>query len=192
MSHLSAIEGEKNMVKKVLVIGTSPRLNGNTNILARAFADGAKEAGNDVEFLPLAGKRIGFCVGCWGCLKTKSCVVNHDETEEVVQKMRDADVIAFATPIYYYEMSGQMKTLLDRTNCLYTADYRFRGIYLLTAAEATSPDTPEQTIGRLKGWLKVFSKAAFKGMVFAGGTTADGTIKGHPEIDKAREMGQTV
>jgi len=177
------------MGKKVLIIGTSPRIHGNTNILAQAFEGGAKEAGNDVEFIPLAGKKIGFCVGCWGCLKTKSCVVNHDAAEEVVQKMKNADVIAFATPIYYYEMSGQMKTLLDRTNCLYTADYKFRDIYLLTAAEATNPDTPEHAIGGLKGWLKVFNKASLKGTIFAGGTTKDGTIKGHPEIEQARKMG---
>lgn len=180
------------MSKNVLVIGTSPRLQGNTNILAQAFAEGAREAGHTVEFIPLAGKRIGFCVGCWGCLKTKSCVVNHDEAEEVVQKMRDADVIAFATPIYYYEMSGQMKTLLDRTNCLYTADYHFRDIYLLTAAEATSDDTPEHAIGGLQGWLKVFNKASLKGNVFAGGTTDDGTVRGHKEIEQAREMGRQV
>lgn len=96
------------------------------NILAQSFAKGAEEAGNEVEFVPMAGKQIGFCIGCWDCLKTKTCVVNHDDAEEVVQKIRRADVVVFATPIYYYEMSGQMKTLLDRTNCLYTADYDFR------------------------------------------------------------------
>lgn len=178
------------MARKVLVIGTSPRLHGNSDILAEEFARGAREAGNDVEFLPLAGKKIGFCIGCWGCLKTKSCIVNHDDAEEAVQKIREADVVAFATPIYYYEMSGQMKTLLDRTNCLYTADCNFRDVNLLTTAEATSLETPEHAIGGLKGWLKVFSKATLKGTVFAGGTTSDGTIEGHPELQEAYEFGR--
>lgn len=180
------------MGKHVLVIGTSPRLHGNSNILAQSFVKGAEAAGNTVEFIPLAGKKIGFCIGCWGCLRTKGCVVNHDEAEEVVQKIRTADVVVFATPIYYYEMSGQMKTLLDRTNCLYTADYKFREVYLLTAAEATSPDTPEHAIGGLQGWLKVFHQAKLKGTVFAGGTTSDGTIAGHPELAKAEAMGMAV
>lgn len=83
------------MGKKVLIIGTSPRLHGNSNILARSFAKGAEEAGNEVEFVPMAGKRIGFCIGCWGCLKTKSCVVNSDDAEEVVQKIRRSDVVVF-------------------------------------------------------------------------------------------------
>jgi multimeric flavodoxin WrbA len=179
------------MGKKVLVIGTSPRLHGNSNILAQAFAEGAEASGNDVEFIPLAGKKIGFCVGCWACLKTQRCVF-HDDADIVVQKMKNADVVVFATPIYYYEMSGQMKTLLDRTNCLYTADYKFRQIYLLTSAEATAPETPEHAVGGLKGWLKVFRKAHLAGTVFAGGTTEDGTIKGHPEIEEAKRMGTEV
>jgi multimeric flavodoxin WrbA len=101
-------------------------------------------------------------------------------------------VVAFATPIYHYEMSGQMKTLLDRTNCLYTADYSFRDVYLLTAAEATAPDTPEHAIGGLRGWLKVFKKAQLKGTVFAGGTTDDGTVRGRPEVEEARQLGRGV
>ena len=48
--------------------------------------------------------------------------------------MNEADVIAFATPIYYYEMSGQLKTMLDRSNPLFGTDYRFRDIYLFTSA----------------------------------------------------------
>lgn len=116
-------------------------------MLAQAFARGATEVGHEVETISLVGKKIGFCLGCWGCLKTHRCVI-HD----------DADVLVFATPIYYYEMSGQMKVLLDRTNCLYTANYHFKDIYLLTTAEATDPSTPNNAVNGLKGWLRVFSK----------------------------------
>lgn len=55
----------------------------------------------------LAGKKISFCRGCWGCLKTHRCVI-HDDADTIVQKMKDADVLVFATPIYYYEMSGHI------------------------------------------------------------------------------------
>lgn len=180
------------MAKKVLIIGTSPRLHGNSNILARSFAKGAEEAGSEVEFVTMAGKRIGFCIGCWGCLKTKTCVVNHDDAEEVVQKIRRADVVVFATPIYYYEMSGQMKTLLDRTNCLYTADYDFRDVYLLTTAESGERDTPQHAIGGVEGWLNVFNKAKLRGVIFAGRTTTDGSIRGHQELAEAEAMGRAV
>ena len=75
---------------------------------------------------------------------------------------------------------------------LYKADYDFRDVYLLTAAEDTAPDTPEHAIGGLKGWLKVFNQASLKGTVFAGGTMEDGTIAGHPELEEAEAMGRKV
>lgn len=178
-------------MKRVLIIETSPRIHGNSHMLAEQFAEGAREAGHDVETVSLAGKKIGFCLGCWKCTSIHRCVI-HDDADVIVQKMKDADVLVFATPIYYYEMSGQMKTLLDRSNCLYTADYRFREIYLLTTAEATGADTPMNAENGLKGWIRVFSKAHLAGHIFAGGTTDDGTIAGHSELLEARQMGRQV
>lgn len=183
-------KGEQ-VMKRVMVIKTSLRGHGNTARLADEFAEGAREAGHDVEVISLAGKKISFCLGCWGCLKSHRCVI-HDDGDTIVQKMKDADVLVFATPIYYYEMSGQMKTLLDRANALYTADYRFRDVYLLTAAESTSPKAPLNAENGLKGWISVFSKARFAGSIFAGGTTFDNTILGRPELQQAREMGRKV
>lgn len=101
------------MVKKILVISATLRKSGNSDALARAFAEGAKAAGNEVEFISLRGKTINFCVGCLSCQNTQKCVIK-DDAPAIVEKMHDSDVIAFATPVYYYEMSGQMKTLLDR------------------------------------------------------------------------------
>ena len=180
------------MGKKVLIIGTSPRLHGNSNILARSFAKGAEEAGNEVEFVPMAGKRIGFCIGCWGCLKTKSCVVNSDDAEEVVQKIRRSDVVVFATPIYYYEMSGQLKTLLDRANALFPSDYAFRDIYLLASATEDEPDTDERAIHGLEGWIACYEKCRLAGTVFAGGVTEPGAVAGHPALETARAMGAAI
>lgn len=160
-------------------------------MLAQAFARGATEVGHEVETISLVGKKIGFCLGCWGCLKTHRCVI-HDDADWIVQKMKDADVLVFATPIYYYEMSGQMKVLLDRTNCLYTANYHFKDIYLLTTAEATDPSTPNNAVNGLKGWLRVFSKAKLVDHVFAGGTTTDGNIANHPQLEIAYQMGKNI
>ncbi len=179
------------MPKKVLVIGTSPRRNGNSIRLANAFAEGARQVGNEVEIISLAGKNIGFCLGCWACARTGQCAV-HDDANEIVEKIRDADVIAFATPIFYYEMSGQMKVLLDRTNALYSSDYRFRDVYLLTTAQSAAPDAPKYAEGGLRGWLKVFNKAQLKGHIFAGGVFEAGEIEGHPELEQARKMGARV
>ena len=103
-----------------------------------------------------------------------------------------ANVIAFATPIYYYEMSGQMKTLLDRANPLYSSDYAFRDIYMLTAAAEDTPHVPRRAISGLQGWIDCFEKAALAGTVFAGGVNDPGAIDEHPALEKAYAMGITI
>lgn len=86
--------------------------------MADEFVRGTQEAGNEVEKVTLRGKDIRFCKGCLVCQKTQECVIKDDDAPAIVRKMYEADAICFATPIYYYEMSGQMKTLLDRANPL--------------------------------------------------------------------------
>ena len=163
------------MAKKVLVISTSVRGNSNSEKLAEAFADGAKAAGNEVELVSLKNKTIAFCKGCLACQQTGHCVIK-DDANAIADKMLEADVIAWATPIYYYEMSGQMKTMIDRANSLFPKDYKFRDVYLLTAAAEDEPDVDEGAVHGLKGWIACFEKARFAGKVCACGVGAPGVI----------------
>lgn len=179
------------MSKKLLVISTSPRKGGNSDRLADQFLEGALSAGTQGEKITLRDHTLGFCQGCLACQSTGRCVIR-DDGEAIVQKMGDADVIAFATPIYYYEMCGQMKALLDRANPLYSSDYRFRDIYLLASAAEEDPHTIDRAVWGLEGWISCFEKARFAGSVFAGGVTAVGEIKGHPALEKARAMGASI
>ena len=178
-------------MKNVLIISTSPRNGGNSESLALEFARGAQEAGNKVETVFFREKNIGFCKGCLACTKTNRCVIK-DDAAELVEKMLAADVIAFATPIYYYEMSGQMKTLLDRGNPMYSADYAFRDIYLLSTAAEDEEDVPKRAVNGLEGWIECFPKAHLAGTVFAGGVNAIGDIKGHSAMNEAYQMGKAI
>lgn len=177
-------------MKKVLAISTSLR-KGNSLALAEKFVDGAKEAGNDAELVSLIGKKIEFCRGCFACLEKGECVIN-DDANEIVAKMKQADVIAFATPVYYYSMSGQMKTLLDRANSLYDTDYKFKDIYLLVTAAEEEPDTMDKTIIGLEGWIDCFERANLKGVVKALGVTNISEIENREELNQAFEMGKIV
>ena len=179
------------MSKKILVLSTSPRKGGNSEALADEFVRGAQEAGHSVEKITLYDKTIGFCKGCLSCLNTRRCVIR-DDADAIAQAMLDADVIAFATPIYYYGMCGQMKTLLDRANPLFPSDYRFRDIYLLCTASEQEEHTPEGTVTGLQGWIDCFEKARLAGSVFAGGVTSVGEIQGHPALSQAYELGKHV
>lgn len=179
------------MSKKILVISTSLRANSNSKALAEAFAEGAASAGHEVELVSLRDKQISFCRGCFACLKLGRCVIR-DDAPAIVEKMHDADVIVFASPIYYYEMSGQMKTLLDRANALYASDYAFRDIYLLTAAAEEDDQVPARAESGLTGWIDCFEKARLAGTVFAGGVNGPGETAGHPALERARAMGRQV
>ena len=110
------------MKKRVLILSTSPRQGGNSDALAASFAEGARSAGHTVSHCSLRDKSLHFCLGCLSCQETPGCVLQ-DDMAEILSQMRTADVLVFATPIYFYEMSGQMKTLLDRTNPLFSGEY---------------------------------------------------------------------
>ena len=179
------------MSKNVLVISTSLRSGSNSDVLAREFARGAREAGHAVEILSLRGKDLRFCNGCMACLKAPRCVIQ-DDANAIVEKMGAAEVICFATPVYYYEMSGQMKTLLDRANPLFSADYRFRDIYLLAAAAEEDGHTVDGAVTGLQGWIDCFEKVRLAGTVFAGGVTAVGEIQNHPALKQAYELGKNM
>ena len=88
------------MSKKVLIICTSLRKNSNSDALAKSFAEGARSAGNEVETVSLTGKNIAFRKGCLACQSIGRCVIK-DDAIVLAEKMRTADVLVFATPIYY-------------------------------------------------------------------------------------------
>lgn len=178
------------MSKTVLIISTSPRKGGNSQALAVEFAKGAQDAGHKVEQIALYDKRISFCRGCLACQKNQRCVI-HDDADLIAQKMLNVDVIAFATPIYFYEMCGQMKTLLDRTNPLFSADYAFRDIYLLASAADTAQNAVDGTIHGLQGWISCFEKTQLKGVVRGLDATDIGDIQKNTDLMKvAYDMGK--
>ena len=179
------------MGKKVLIVSSTPRKGGNSETLAASFAKGAQEAGNQVETVYLREKNYSFCRGCLACLKMGHCVIP-DDAVEIAAKMHDADVIVFATPIYYYSVSGQLKTMLDRANPLYGTDYAFTKVYLLATAAEDAPYTVEGAVKAVEGWVDCFSRCKLVDTIFAGGVNGIGDIAGHPALEKAYQAGKEV
>ena len=168
----------------ILVISTSLRNKSNSDILTEKLIDGARDAGHQVERVSLKGKNIKFCIGCLACQKTQKCVLN-DDANLIAEKVKNADTLVFVTPIYYYEMCGQMKTLLDRMNPLYPSDYKFRKVYMMSVAAEDEPHVPEKAVSGLQGWIDCFEKAEFGGSLFCGGITDPGEALGKPDKQQA-------
>ena len=179
------------MDKKVLIVSSSPRKGGNSETLAAAFAKGARDAGNQVETVYLREKQIGFCKGCFACLKLGHCVIQ-DDAVEIAAKMHDANVLVFATPVYYYCVSGQLKTMLDRANPLFDTDYAFTKAYLLATAAEDEPETVEGTKKAIQGWVDCFERCELVDTVFAGGVNEIGEIIGHPALERAYRVGKEI
>ena len=178
-------------MKKIVIISTSLRPGSNSHALAERFTEGAKAAGNEVELISLRGKEIRFCIGCLSCQKTGACIFK-DDVPAIMDSVLEADVVCWATPIYYYEMSGQMKTLIDRMNAMYPKDYRFRDVYFLTTAAEDGEETPKRAESGLQGWIDCYEKSTFKSHLFCGGVNVPGDIGGNSKLQEAFELGRNV
>jgi multimeric flavodoxin WrbA len=131
-------------------------------------------------------------MGCLLCQQTQKCVIN-DDVESILNKVKSADAIVFAMPIYYYEMSGQMKTLLDRLNPLFPSDYNFRDIYMIATAADENEKAADIAVKGLEGWIECFDKAKLSGVLLATGVTAVGDLDKHENIiRKAYEKGLSI
>lgn len=178
-------------MKKAVVISTSLRAGSNSDRLADRFIEGAKAAGNEVEKISLAGKSIAFCKGCLACQKLGRCVIN-DDVNAIMEKVLQADVVCWATPIYYYEMSGQMKVLIDRMNAMYSLDYKFRDIYMLSTAAEDEPEVPSRAEAGLTGWIDCYPKSRLAGTLFCGGVDGPREIEGNAKLQEAYELGRNI
>ena len=157
------------MSKNVLILSGTPRKNGNSEILCNEFQKGAEEAGNYVKRVNLREKEIHYCKGCGVCNSTHKCV-QKDDMAEILDQMVQADVIVMATPVYFYTMDAQMKTLIDRTVPRYT--------------EITNKDF-YFTEDCLDG-------AVEKGIIYGVGAWQKGDIEKTPAMKEAYKMGKNI
>ncbi|MBQ8761748.1 MAG: flavodoxin family protein [Clostridia bacterium] len=176
------------MKKNVLIISSSPRVNSNSLGLCQQFCKGAKESGHNVELVNLQNTKIGYCIGCYACQNTGKCF-QKDDMQDIQQKMLNADVIVFATPVYFYSMSAQLKTLIDRTTPFYTqvrAD-----IYLFATAWDSDKNNLLSTIEAMRGLTRdCFENCQEKGVIVCADTHGQGDVISKPEYNTAYEMGK--
>ena len=179
------------MNKNVLVISASPRKGGNSDTLCDEFIRGAQESGNHAEKIFLASKNIKYCIGCGVCNTTQKCV-QKDDMAEILDKMVEADVIVLATPVYFYTMDAQMKTLIARTVPRYTESQN-KDFYFIVAAADTERKMMERTIEGFRGFTQdCLTGAREKGIIYGTGAWQAGEIKGTPAVKQAYEMGRNV
>ena len=179
------------MKKKVLVLSASPRKGGNSDTLCDQFILGAIEAGNPSEKIFLRDKEINYCLACDTCQGNGGDCERKDDMAEILDKMIEADVIVMATPVYFYTMNGQMKTLIDRTYARYT-EMEDKEIYFIMTAAVPRKEALERTIEGFRGFTSVLSGAIEMGIIYGTGAWNIGDIKGTKAMSEAYEMGKTI
>lgn len=179
------------MSKKVLIISSSPRRHGNSDVLCDEFLRGALEAGHTAEKIFLGDHRIGFCTGCGVCYNGIKPCPQRDDAAEILQKMVDAEVIVMATPVYFYTLCAQMKTLIDRCCARYTEMSGKEFWYILTAAEQDL-DMMERTVECFRGFADCLDDPRERGVIYGVGAWQVGEIQSTPAIKQAYEAGRTL
>jgi multimeric flavodoxin WrbA len=179
------------MSKKVLVLSTTPRRGGNSDLLCDQFVSGALEAGHHAEKISFNDRKIYYCTGCGTCLNGVKRCPQKDDMAEILEKMIAADVIAMATPVYFYTMCGQMKTLIDRTCSRYT-EIRNKEFYFIVTAADGSRRAMERTLEEFRGFTSCLKGAKEKGIIYGTGAWNRGEIKDKPAMKEAYESGKAV
>ena len=181
-------------MKKIVILNGSPRRNGNTSALIKAFTQGAESAGNTVTEFFLDSMEIHGCRGCFGRHSSQECpCVQKDDMSQIYPAVKESDVVVLATPLYYWNMSGQIRTAIDRLFALEEGDGNLlrgheRASALLMAAEGNGFDDVLLYYNHLVEHLRWKNL----GHVLAGGNGDIGDIEGKPEIQKACDLGKSI
>lgn len=179
------------MSKKVLILSGSPRKGGNSDILCDEFLRGAQEAGNEAEKIRVAALKIHPCSACYYCRDHGGQCVHKDDMAELLQKMIDADVIVLSSPVYFYSIDAQLKTVIDRTlaRWLEVRDKAFYYIVTMADEDKTSADT---TLACFRGYAACVEGAVERGVVIGSGVYEPGKVKNTAAMEQAYQMGKNV
>ncbi len=179
------------MARKILILSASPRKGGNSDLLCDQFLRGAEEAGHEAQKIFLREKTIEHCVACDACQGSGGRCAQRDDMAEILDAMIAADVIVMATPVYFYTMNGQMKTLIDRTYARYD-EILDKEFYFLVTAAVKRADLLERTLEGFRGFTSCLGRAEEKGVVLGIGAWNPGDIEGSPAMSEAFEMGRNA
>ena len=178
------------MSKKILILSGSPRKGGNSDYLCDKFSEGARDAGHDVEKIFVSEKKIGYCRACYACRNSHKCIIQ-DDMPEILDKMIQADVLVLASPVYFYSINAQIKTVLDRTLARWTELKNREFYYILTAGEDNRA-IMERSAECFRGFADCFDGSTERGIIYGHGLYAPIDARNSKFATEAYELGKNV
>lgn len=179
------------MSKKVLILSGSPRKGGNSDLLCDEFLRGAMDSGNEAEKIFLRDKKVEYCRGCYYCARHEGKCVIQDDMAQILSKMQAADVLVLASPVYFYSVDAQMKTVIDRCVARWESMHDKEFYYIMTSAEDTDT-VMDCTLECFRGFAVCLDGSVEKGVIYGKGVHAHGEIANTVHMEEAYEMGKSV
>ena len=176
---------------KIIVLMGSPNKHGSTSILVDEFVRGATESGHDTQVIDVCHGNIHPCTGCVRCGYEGPCV-QKDDVEAIREKLLGADMVVFATPLYYYGMSAQLKTVVDRF-CAYNSSLNSRRLRSALLCVAWNAD--DWTFDAIKAHYKTlvrYIRFEDKGMVLGLGCGSPSMTRAGKYPEQAYLLGKSL
>lgn len=177
--------------KKVLIISASPRKGGNSDYLCDRFMRGAEEAGHTVEKVFLRDKNMNYCRACYYCKNHDGQCSIKDDVPEIIDTMINADVVVLSTPVYFYCMNAQLKTIIDRSVMKWTK-IKNKDFYLIETAAEEDHHAMEGTIKSFQGFLECLTDVREAGYILGKGVYNAGEIISNQEVEEAYQTGKNI
>lgn len=177
-------------MKKIIIITSSLRDGSNSNALAEQFKLGAESSGNEVELISLKTNRVAPCIGCNSCQIHGECIMK-DKLNEILDKIIDSDILVFASPTYYYSVSGTLKNFIDRTYAKFSK-IKNKDFYYIGSCTDNNKETIDRCVSTVKGFLDCVENVNLKGIVYGVGLIDVGDAKYSDSYKEAYELGRNV
>ena len=176
---------------KIAVLIGSQRKGGNTETLANAFIDGARK-NHDIEVISVADVKVKGCTGCnFCCTDENHRCAQKDDMQSIYEKLTPADIIVVATPVYFYGVSSQLKSIIDRLHNPIRNNFKVKKLVLLSVAADSIPTVFDSVKTMYNSVLKYFSLED-GGIVTVFGVEKKGAINNNPALQEAYELGANV
>lgn len=176
---------------KVLILTGSMRKGGNTDLLAQAFAEGA-EKNNEVEIISVADYKVNPCIGCNSCFtREKNKCFQNDDMPVIYEKLRKADTVVIASPVYFYGISAQLKAVIDRLHTPMRDEFHIKRLALLLVGAASLPELFDAIKLQYQLVLNFFHLED-AGMVLVRGAKDKGDVKNGDGLKRAYELGASI
>lgn len=178
-------------MSKIVMITGSMRKGGNTDLLAQAFAEGAKEH-NEVEVISVADYKVNPCIGCNSCFEREGHLCfQQDDMTVIYEKLKQADVLAVASPVYFYGISAQLKAVIDRLHTPMRNEFKIKKLALLLVGAASLPELFDSIKVQYQLVLDYF-KLENAGMVLVRSVKDKGDIKESDSLREAYALGVSM